>query len=251
MFEVFIAVLAGLILGSFTGVIVERLGVRGGIVAGRSECPNCRHILAWYDLIPVMSFILMRGRCRYCSDPVSWRYPLMELAMAAALGSYIYMNGWQGTLSVLESGIIAGLVMLFFFDMRHQLLPDELTVSVAALAAVRIGVFGMPAPVSAGIGALLLVLLFGTIHAGSKGRLMGFGDVGLGMVIGLILGWPATLFVLVFSVWIGALVGLMLIFMGRANMRTALPFGSFLTAVAVGALIHQDLFEQLASLLRI
>lgn len=243
------AVLIGMMLGSFMGVVVERLGVRDGIATGRSECPKCHHILAWYDLLPIVSFVLMLRRCRYCSGLISWRYPLMELVMAAALGAYVYVNGWQGSLSFLEGGIVAGLVMLFFFDFRHQLLPDELVVPVAGLAVLRIGFFGVPEPVSAGIGALLLVLLFGTIHAGSRGTWMGFGDVGLGAVLGLILGWPSTLFVLVFAVWVGALVGLMLMFAKRAGMQTALPFGSFLTAVAIGALIRQDIFEQMAALL--
>jgi leader peptidase (prepilin peptidase)/N-methyltransferase len=247
--EIALAILFGLILGSFTSVVVERLGRRGGIVAGRSECVRCGHILGWYDLIPLASFLLLRGKCRYCKGTISWLYPVIETAMAGALAFYIYVNGFAGGLSLLEMGIIVGLVMLFFFDFRHHLLPDELVVPTAVLAVVRIAVYGVPEPVQAGMGALLFMLLFGILHVASNGRWMGFGDVGLGAVLGLILGWPASLFVLVFAVWVGALVGVMLMFAGRAHMKSALPFGSFLTAMAIGALIRQDLFEQLAALL--
>lgn len=247
--ETAFAIVFGLILGSFTSVVVERLGRKGGIVAGRSECVHCRHLLAWYDLIPLFSFLILRGECRYCSARISWRYPVIEVTMAGALGFYIYTNGFVGALSLLEAGIIVGLTMLFFFDMRHHLLPDELVVPTAVLAVVRIAIYGVPGPVQAGIGALLFMLLFGILHVVSDGRWMGFGDVGLGAVLGLILGWPSSLFVLVFAVWVGALVGVLLMFAGRAHMKSALPFGSFLTAVAVGALIRQDLFEQLSVLL--
>lgn len=245
--DVFIAVVFGLIFGSFTSVVVERLGRRGGIVAGRSECPECHHTLAWYDLIPLVSFMILRGECRYCSARISWRYPVIEAVMAGSLAFYIYVNGYAGALSLLESGIIIILVMLFFFDMRHHLLPDELVVPVAVLSAARIAVFGIPSPVSAGVGALLFMLLFGVLHVASDGRWMGFGDVGLGGTLGLMLGWPISLFVLVFAVWVGALVGIMLMVAGRAHLKSALPFGSFLAAVAVGALIRQDLFGILAA----
>lgn len=247
--DVFLAVLFGLVLGSFTSVLVERLGRKGGIVAGRSECVHCGHALHWYDLVPLVSFLLLKGRCRYCARRISWQYPVIELVMAGSVGVYVYVNGFVGVLSLLEAGIIAGLVMLFFFDMRHHILPDELVVPTAVLAVARIAVYGVPGPVGAGIGALLFMLLFGLLHAASRGRWMGFGDVGLGAVLGLILGWPASLFVLIFAVWSGAFVGILLMLAGRAHMKSALPFGSFLTAVTIGALIRQDLFEQLAALL--
>ena len=239
----------GLILGSFTSVVVERLGRRGGIVAGRSECVHCRHELGPLELVPVFSFLFLHGRCRHCRGAISSQYLTIELVMAGAFVLYGLENGFSGLLSVLELGIIAGLVMLFFFDMRHYVLPDELTVPVAALAVTRIAVFGTPTPLSAALGALLLLGLFALLHGVSGGRWMGFGDVGLGMVLGLVLGWPASLFVLVFAVWAGALVGGVLMIAGRANMKSALPFGSFLAAVAVGALVRQDMFEQFAALL--
>lgn len=253
-----LAVVFGLILGSFTSVVVRRLGVRGGpserpgragIVSGRSECPECGHLLGWYDLIPLASFLLLRGRCRYCRTAISPRYPLMEAVMGGVLGGYVFVNGFSGALSFLEMGIVVVLVMLFFFDMFHHLLPDELVIPAAVLAVVRIGAFGVPSPVSAAIGALFLMVLFGALHFGSRGRWMGFGDVGLGAVLGLVLGWPASVFVLVFAVWIGALVGVVMMSAGRAHMKTALPFGSFLAAVAVGTLIRPDIFARLATLL--
>jgi len=247
--DVLIATVVGLILGSFASVVIERLGVRGGIVAGRSECPRCQQVLAWYDLIPLASFLWLRGRCRYCAVPIAIRYLCMELGMAFALGSYVFQNGWAGGLTLLEGGIIAGLVMLLFFDLRHQLLPDELTVPTGLLAAVRIGAYGIPEATSAAVGAVVLILFFGLLHTVSSGRWIGFGDVGLGGLLGLVLGWPYVLFVLVFAVWTGVLVGVFLMWLGRATMKTALPFGTFLNAMAVGALIEQDLFQALAEFL--
>ncbi|HXV26799.1 MAG TPA: prepilin peptidase [Candidatus Paceibacterota bacterium] len=246
MLEVLVAAGVGLCLGSFTSVFVERLGVRGGIVAGRSECPSCGHVLAWYDLVPLVSFLALRGRCRYCGTAISPRYPLMELVMASALGAYAWYRGFSGGLTLTEMAIIVVLVMLFFFDLRHHLLPDELVIPLGALAVLRIAIWDMPTPVSAGTGALVLMLLFGLLHAGTRGRGMGFGDVGLGAALGLVFGWPVALFVLLCAVWAGALTGIILLATGRAGMKTALPFGSFLTAMGAGAMIRQDLFAGLA-----
>src|SRR5688572_28324832 len=132
-----IAIIAGLMLGSFLSVLTDRWYTREGIIAGRSRCRQCMHTLQWYDLFPVVSWILLRGRCRYCHAPIPIRYPLMELGMAGALGAYVYYQGVPSSWMMVDLVIVAGLVALFFFDLRWQILPDILTLGLSAVVLAR------------------------------------------------------------------------------------------------------------------
>lgn len=234
---VLIAVVVGLMLGSFMGVLVDRWQTKSGIIAGRSACESCGHVLAWYDLFPVASWLLLRGRCRYCRARVSPRYPAMELAMAAALGFYVWQFGVPSLWMLADLVMLFGLVSLFFFDLRWHLLPDVFTLGLAALALARL--FGLrPDLLVSGIAtAALLAAAFGILFLLTRGRGLGLGDVKMALLIGLLFGFPLAVGVTLAAIWFGALFGVGLMLARRATMKTALPFGCFWSAAAIVTLV--------------
>lgn len=233
-----VIVLVGLILGSFLSVLLERLPKnKPGIIAGRSECPHCHRILAWHDLAPLLSYVFLLGRCHYCKARISLLYPALELAVAAVFGSYAYRFGLAGTWSVVDLVVLFGLVALFFFDLRYQILPDIITVPLILLVLGRSFLDRPESLVNMLMTGVVLALIFGLLYTISHGRWLGLGDVKLAMLIGLLFGYPGALGVTLVAIWAGALVGLGLILVGRANMKTALPFGSFWALAAIMAII--------------
>jgi prepilin signal peptidase PulO-like enzyme (type II secretory pathway) len=223
----------GLMLGSFLSVLLERLGRKEGIVAGRSECPHCQHILAWYDLVPLLSYVILLGRCRYCRAKISMLYPVLEMVMALVLGGYVFLYGVGGSWAIVDLIVLFGLVALFFFDLRYQILPDIITGALVGLVVVRL-VTSRPDMLTNAIAtAVLLGGILTLLYLVSHGRWFGFGDVKLAVLMGLLFGYPGTVGVTLLAVWAGALVGVGLMLTRRANMKTALPFGSFWTAVAI------------------
>lgn len=244
-----IAALFGLILGSFLSVLLERLPKdKPGIVGGHSECPHCHRILAWYDLIPLLSYVLLWRRCRYCRVPISFLYPLLELAMAITLGLYTYIFGLTDIWSVIDLIILFGLVALFFFDLRYQLLPDIITLPLIGLTLIKVIPQGLASWMNIVVTGAILMLVFGLTYKLSHGRWLGLGDVKLAMLMGLLFGYPVAISVTLVAIWAGALVGLGLIIAGRANMKTPLPFGSFWTFAAIIAILMPDTISRLGVL---
>ncbi len=246
--------LFGLIIGSFLNVLILRHGIRG--LGGRSSCPHCSHALAWYDMVPVLSWLSLRGTCRYCKAAVSPQYPLVE-AMTALL--FALIGGAPFPLELiyraLFCGIAALLIAIFVYDLYHTIIPDPWVYTFNALAFFTMGplylTLGPDTPlmyfVLAGpIAALPLFFLWLV----SKGEWMGFGDVKLALGIGWLLGPTLGIFSVFFSFVIGALFFLPFLFLssrvGRSlatrfiphrvwhsagaglTMRSEVPFGPFL-----------------------
>lgn len=235
-----IAVIVGLMLGSFLSVLLGRWPHFTGAMTGRSHCPNCMHELAWYDLVPLFSWLMLRGRCRYCRAPIPVFYPALELVMAAALGLYAYSYGMPTPWHFLEYAILFGLVSLFFFDLKHQMLPDVIVLPLGVLGIVRLWLVPRGEPLDAVVTGLALALVFGGLYVVSRGRWLGFGDVKLALVVGILFGGRAAVVVTLLAVWAGALFGLALMGLRRATMTTPIPFGSFWTAVAVFTMLWPD-----------
>ncbi len=229
---IFFAIL-GLVYGSFLNMLLWRLP-RGESIGGRSQCISCNYQLAWYDLIPVLSFIFLRGQCRSCAQRIPPRYLFVELGSCLLFG----LLGWWvapglTTLSLVATSVFLGLFYgLFCFDLMFFILPDVFTLSGAVLAVVY-AFFVLPSWPSFVLTSLVSALLFGILYVVSHGRWLGLGDVKLILFIGLVFGYPMTYFIVVGSVWAGALVGLGLIATKKATMKKALPFGAFLTAVSI------------------
>lgn len=244
------AALAGLVLGSFLNVVIHRLPRGRSTVKPRSGCPYCLAPLKARDNVPILSFLLLRGRCRACSAPISWRYPVVEgltavlyVACAARFGA---------TPEALIAALFCTLMLvLAAIDAEHFLLPDKLTLPgiVAGVALQpwlpRTTVLDSLLGVLGGAGALILLINYWYWIRGEEG--MGLGDVNMLAMIGAFLGWQGAILSLVAAALVGALTGILLLVGGRAGMGSRLPFGVFL---AGGALIALFLGPQVLEIYR-
>jgi prepilin signal peptidase PulO-like enzyme (type II secretory pathway) len=218
----------GLALGSFLHVLAsrydpERFILTRNTLGGRSYCPNCRKTLAWYELIPLVSFLVQQGRCRSCGAKLEWSYFWVELVS----GLIVAFAPLPWTIVFLV------LLLITLIDLRLQIIPDELTVVLIALGIGLTAFMGQPSPwtnhLAAAFGA---ALFFAGLVAITRGKGMGIGDVKLGFALGLIFGYPNTLLLVMLAFVIGAVVGIGLIVSGSKGLKSAVPFGPFLAASA-------------------
>ena len=253
---IIVLILVGLCLGSFVNALVWRLHEQESktkkskkenlsIARGRSMCPNCNHSLAATDLIPVLSWIMLGGKCRYCSKPISVQYPLVELATASLfVASYIWwpasFDAPQAAIFVLWLVLLTGFMALVVYDLRWYLLPNRivypLSMIAGLMAIVKISV--SDEPVYAFLSTVLAVVLGGGIFyllfQVSNGKWIGGGDVKLGAVLGLVVGAPANALLVIFlASLLGSIVSLVLIASKRRKKSSLIPFGPFLIAAAV------------------
>jgi leader peptidase (prepilin peptidase)/N-methyltransferase len=225
----------GLIVGSFLNVCMHRLPLRESVVWPASRCPHCRTDLKPYDNIPVLSYVLLGGRCRACREPISLQYPIVELLTAVIfLGTFLLFEP-----PVLFQRLLfaSAMIVLFVIDLEHRILPDVITLPGVVLGFLFS--FFMPPGwrdsaigIVAGGGSLWLMgeAYFRLRH--EEG--MGFGDVKMLAMIGAFLGWKLMLLTLIISSLLGSIIGVGMIALKRGDMKYALPFGTFL---AVGALV--------------
>jgi leader peptidase (prepilin peptidase)/N-methyltransferase len=228
----------GLVIGSFMTVAVHRLPKGESVVSPRSRCPSCGAQIGARDNIPVLSWLLLRGRCRRCGARISVEYPLLELVTAGlvVLTAVRYPNLWQ---AVLVGGLLGLMPGIALIDLRHRIIPNRLMYpSLLLFPAVIVLAWligGAADPVRAGIGLLLYGGILFVVAAVSGG--MGFGDVKLAALIGLVLGSLGLRFVGVAAgaaIAFGGLGGLVALAMGRGR-KSAIPFGPYLAAGAVVA----------------
>ena len=228
--------LLGLAVGSFLNVCIHRLPLGESLAWPASHCPSCHRPLAWYENVPIVSWLALRGRCRTCAAPISAAYPLVEgvTAVVFAGAAAVYGLTWLLAVRLLFA---SALIVLFVIDLRHRILPNAITLPgvVAGFAAswfLPPGWLSSLIGIAAG-GGILLAIAEGYYRVrGQEG--LGMGDVKMLAMIGAFLGWPLTILTLVFASFGGSLVGVALIASGRGSMQAALPFGTFL---ALGALV--------------
>lgn len=203
-------------------------------MTGRSECPECLKQLRWSDLIPLLSYFKLRGKCRYCKKEISYIYPLTEAATAAVVTLYFFINGLDFSFA---SGfyliVIIMFVVLTFFDALYFILPDKIVFTAIGAALAYDIAFRKPELYNLLLSGFVFSLVFAIIYLVSRGEWMGFGDVKLVFAIGLVLGYPLGLIAMVVAVWTAALLGIILILLKKATRKTALPFGSFLSASTI------------------
>ena len=224
----------GAIVGSFLNVCIHRLPLGASIVWPSSACPHCKRELSWYENIPVLSWLVLRARCRTCKGPISVRYPFVE-----ALTSALFVAAWwyYGPGPLLASRLVFGcaLIVLFAIDLEHHLLPNVITLPGIAIG-FAFSVFTEPGRVSsligilAGGGVLYLIAVIYLKVRNEEG--LGMGDPKMLGMIGAFLGWKLMLLTLMIASLTGSVVGLGMIGVGRGSMKYALPFGCFL---AIGA----------------
>jgi leader peptidase (prepilin peptidase)/N-methyltransferase len=223
----FCLLIVGLFFGSFFNVVACRVPKGESVVYPPSHCPVCRHRLKPIDLVPILSFLFLRGRCRYCRSPISWYYPLGEFLMLAGTWTALLRLGWQWE-TLIGAVFLSFLVILTLTDLREMLIPNLIVYSgILVLAALRL--FIHPLALSDYvIGSLIGTGLFGMIYLLTKGRGIGGGDVKLMALIGLAVGWQLTLMVIFMASLLGSLIGGVLMLFKVIRRRQPIPFGPFL-----------------------
>ncbi len=234
----FFVFLLGLCIGSFLNCLIYRLEEEKTI-KGRSFCPHCRHTLIWKDLLPVLSFLVLRGKCRYCKKKISFQYPAVEI-LTGLVFLLIFINQFssqQEILSISFSGIArtsflfyitSSLIAIFVYDLKHFLIPDKILFPATAVALLyRI------AESPHLIGNYILAVLIGSafflsVFLISKGQWIGFGDVKLAILLGLILGFPKIILGLFLAFFFGAIIGVIMMVFQKRGLKSEIPFGPFL-----------------------
>ena len=233
-----LAGLLGLVLGSFFNVCIYRLPREESIVWPGSHCPHCRHALSPLDNIPLVSFLLLKGSCRYCQEPISYRYPLIELLTALLM---VFLVGRFGiSWAFLQAAVLTcALLVVSFIDLDHQIIPDVISLPGLAIGLGLSWLSGNPGWQSSLIGLLvgggLLYLLATGYELLAKREGMGGGDIKYLAMIGAFLGWTGVLVTVILAALIGSVLGISLMLFWKKGRTHALPFGPFLS---LGALIH-------------
>jgi len=238
-----VAAVFGLMIGSFLNVCIARIPEGESIVSPGSRCPRCRTPIRWYDNLPVLSYLVLGGKCRSCREPISARYPAVELITAIAFALQAFHVGDDFVLLASRLIFTAILIVLFGTDYDVQRLPNVLTLPglVIGLAFSAVQPPGLrDAVIGALLGAGILqgIRLVWYALRGVEG--MGFGDVKMLAMIGAFLGWRNVIVVLFFSSLAGAIVGVALTVTGRQAMSTKLPFGTFMAVAAFAASLYGE-----------
>ena len=262
--ELALALVFGLVFGSFLNVCILRLPHGISISVPRSHCPQCKKLIPWYDNIPILSYVLLGARCRHCKKPISARYPLIE-ALSGVISALLYLKyglGLEWFIFLVFSG---SLVVLAFIDLDHRILPDPITLNGIWLGVIISVYLGRPSSlvsrivrligidvtnqrVVALIASLLGItmgggLLWGVAEAylrlrGIEG--MGFGDVKMMAMVGAFLGAPLALLTIMIGSLLGSIVGLVFIRFTDKSRDYELPFGTFLSMAAIVAVLFGE-----------
>jgi len=262
MISVITVFIFGLIIGSFLNALIWRLHTGESILRGRSYCPKCKHVLAVKDLIPIVSFIVQKGKCRYCGQKISWQYPAVELVTAILFVIAYLISDFRFLIfdQFLSSSVfqffgllkmwffIAVMIVIFVYDLKYSLILDKVVypaIVVAFLTSPFISgqEIWWRSVVDASIAAVIGSGFFWLQYVISKGKWIGGGDVKMGFLMGLVLGVKGILVALFFAYVIGALVSLILVAAKKKTMKSTIPFGTFL---AIGTIIAMFWGEAIA-----
>jgi leader peptidase (prepilin peptidase) / N-methyltransferase len=263
------SVLIGLAIGSFLNVCISRMPHNESVVHPRSRCPQCRKLISAYDNIPVLSYILLGGRCRNCKKKISIRYPLIE-ALTAVISGLIFLKYGLGLEYAVYFVLAAALIVLAFIDADHRILPDPITLNGIWIGLLVSLVVFIPGPLiarglqAAGfsfpsdrlvsfaaslVGALVgggILWAVGEAYFRIRGvEGMGFGDVKMMAMVGAFLGAPRTVFTIMAGSLLGSVIGLVLMRFGGKDKDYELPFGTFLSFGAIVALLYGDTLIEL------
>lgn len=231
----------GVCIGSFLNCVIYRTELQQNMsgdpkkkavsfLRGKSFCPHCKHTLGWLDLFPVLSFLFLGGKCRYCKKKISWQYPLVELATGIIfLLIFKFLNFYNFLNIVFLFYVASSLIIIFIYDLKHYLIPDKVLFPAIVITLVYnlLNInqifYNLFAAVIA-CGFFLAIFLF------SKGKWMGFGDVKLAVLMGLLLGLPNVLAALFLAFFFGAIIGVILMVLQKKGLKSEIPFGPFLIA---------------------
>ena len=240
----FYALLVGLVVGSFLNVVIHRLPRQGSLVRPGSSCPGCATPIRWYDNIPLLSYAVLRGRCRRCGASISLRYPLIEALTGVLFAACVAHFGPSGD-AVAAALFCSLMIVLAGIDLEHFMLPDKITlpgIAVGWLLQAWLPGTVLDAIVGALMGAGLLILVINGWYWLRQEEGMGLGDVNMLALIGAFLGWQGMLGAFLFAAVAGAVSGLCLVMIRRLEISSKLPFGFFLALGAIVALFTREIW---------
>ena len=232
-----LAVAFGAAVGSFLNVCIYRLPLSKSVVSPPSACPTCNRALVWYENIPIVSYLVLRGRCRTCQTPIGPQYPIVEVLTALMFGAAWW---FYGPSMLLVSRLMFGcaLIALFAIDLEHHLLPNAITLP-GIVAGFVLSFFTEPGWLSSLIGILvgggLLYAIAEAYYRLRHEEGLGMGDVKMLAMVGAFIGWQLTFLTLMMASVAGSVIGIGLIATKRGGMKYALPFGTFLALGAAAA----------------
>ncbi|MFQ5795505.1 MAG: prepilin peptidase [Candidatus Bipolaricaulia bacterium] len=231
----------GLSIGSFLNVIIYRTPRGLSIVHPASHCPNCQTQLNFYDNIPLLSYTLLGGRCRYCDEPISWRYPIIEgLTGLLFLASYLVLDDWPHRIVALV--LISALIVVTFIDLEFKRIPNWITfpgILLGLLSTLWLGDISIWTALASAVAGGGLLWALGVLYKGG----MGGGDIKLAAMLGAFLGWQNLFITLLIASVVGSVIGGILIARGKAGRRATVPFGPFLSLGAIVTLLVPSIFN--------
>ncbi|MBU0572267.1 prepilin peptidase [Patescibacteria group bacterium] len=261
---VFLLVIYGLVAGSFLTAYTYRLPLGKSIKKGRSICPNCKKKIAWYDNVPLLSFLMLKGKCRRCDRKISSRYPVIELMSAVGFVGIYYLLAACGSTSPLSSNLICSwqtelgilslpfmlllfliVLMIFIIDLEKRIIPDELSLFglvFVFLSLLLINPSSLYVHLLSGFSAGVFLL---SIYILTSGKGMGLGDVKLALFIGTLLGWPWVVVWLFGAFLTGAMAGIILVLIKKISFGKQIAFGPFLILSLVIILIWGEILLKL------
>ncbi len=234
----FLVFVFGICIGSFLNVCIYRLPESKSIVRPGSMCPNCSTPIRFYDNIPILSYIALRGKCRYCKAAISFRYPVVEF-ISGLFAVGIFLKYGIGLEAVIYYTFTAALLVITFIDVDHQIIPDVITLPgiplffAASFALPKITLVESILGILIGGGSLFLVAWL--YHVLTRKEGMGGGDIKLLAMMGAVIGWKGVFFTIFVASAIGTVAGLLIILKTRKTMKLAVPFGPFL---AIGGIAY-------------
>jgi len=236
IFTGMIIFIIGLVIGSFSNVCIYRIPRNESLVSPGSHCPQCNKPIPFYDNIPVISYILLKGKCRYCGQPIPLQYPIVELATGLFYLALYLFYGLQ-LITIIYMILCTLLIIISFIDLKERIIPDVLSLPFIAIGFIVSFFLRTLSPIDsllgilAGGGSLLIIAIAGTYLF--KKEAMGGGDIKLAAMIGAFLGWQLTLLSLFLGFFLGSIIGVIVLIINKGK-SDIVPFGPF---IALGAML--------------
>ncbi|MFH1187173.1 MAG: prepilin peptidase [Candidatus Levyibacteriota bacterium] len=245
-----VILLIGFCIGSFINVVIDRTSKKESIITGRSYCDNCRKKLEWHELIPIVSYIVLKRKCRSCRSSLSLQYPIVEISSGVLiLIAYLFLI--QNTSFILVStlsifyyiSIISSLIAIFVIDIKYGIIPNKILIFMLAVILPYSFIFEKALLLESFTSAILSFLFFFVLVLITKGKGMGFGDAKLAFIMGFFLRSPAIIVALYIAFLTGAMISLILVIWGKKHFKkSTIPFAPFL---AFGAILSLFLGNQI------
>jgi leader peptidase (prepilin peptidase)/N-methyltransferase len=238
-----VSIIFGALIGSFLNVCIIRLPKEESIITPGSHCPHCKKAIKFYDNVPLISYLLLGGKCRYCKNTISFQYPLVE-GITALSSLFLFMRFGPSLSYLVYFAFVTALIVITVIDLYHQIIPDVISIPGVGVGLLASLIFPHIAFLDSLIGVLLgggSLFLVATLYQWFfKREGMGGGDVKLLAMIGAFLGWKAVILTILLSSLIGSISGIIIMVLKGKDFKYAIPFGPFLSLGAVIALFFGE-----------